>query len=271
MRGLHSTRTSSVAPCATRLLARVEGRGLVVPGVDYDGLARCARAAREGRGARGRRASRGRALHPRDKQLRPFAPAGIEFAPPAWNAAPVPAGTTSKSSPTPSLSIEADMGRRDFTVNAIARRLETGEILDPFGGEADLKNGCAHRAPAQLRRGSTALSCAGSDSSRSSGSNRMQRRCPDAPPKRRASRSSRVSASVAGSAPTAWGTLEAVARGGSLRGIAALPGTPAFSPRSCRSSSRRSVSSRAASANLPLDEHIFEVVQAAATPTRRSR
>ena len=33
------------------------------------------------------------------------------------------------------------MGRRDFTVNAMARRLETGEILDPFHGAADLKNG----------------------------------------------------------------------------------------------------------------------------------
>ena len=26
------------------------------------------------------------------------------------------------------------MGRRDFTVNAMARRLETGEPTDPFGG-----------------------------------------------------------------------------------------------------------------------------------------
>ena len=33
------------------------------------------------------------------------------------------------------------MGRRDFTVNAMARRLETGEMVDPFGGAADLKNG----------------------------------------------------------------------------------------------------------------------------------
>ena len=31
------------------------------------------------------------------------------------------------------------MRRRDFTINAIARRLETGEILDPLGGREDLE------------------------------------------------------------------------------------------------------------------------------------
>ena len=30
------------------------------------------------------------------------------------------------------------MGRRDFTVNAMARRLETGELIDPFGGVRDI-------------------------------------------------------------------------------------------------------------------------------------
>jgi tRNA nucleotidyltransferase/poly(A) polymerase len=33
------------------------------------------------------------------------------------------------------------MRRRDFTVNAMARRLETGELLDPLGGERDLAAG----------------------------------------------------------------------------------------------------------------------------------
>lgn len=32
-----------------------------------------------------------------------------------------------------------DLRRRDFTVNAIARDVSTGEILDPFGGQQDLK------------------------------------------------------------------------------------------------------------------------------------
>jgi tRNA nucleotidyltransferase/poly(A) polymerase len=41
----------------------------------------------------------------------------------------------------PELSIEHDLGRRDFTVNAMARNLATGELVDPYGGEADLKAG----------------------------------------------------------------------------------------------------------------------------------
>lgn len=38
-------------------------------------------------------------------------------------------------------SIEEDLSRRDFTVNAIALRLPRGEKIDPFGGEADIKAG----------------------------------------------------------------------------------------------------------------------------------
>jgi len=34
--------------------------------------------------------------------------------------------------------IEADLSRRDFTVNAMARELPDGELIDPFGGRADL-------------------------------------------------------------------------------------------------------------------------------------
>jgi tRNA nucleotidyltransferase (CCA-adding enzyme) len=40
--------------------------------------------------------------------------------------------------------IEADLGRRDFTVNALAAVLTEprfGEVLDPFGGRADLESG----------------------------------------------------------------------------------------------------------------------------------
>jgi len=38
-------------------------------------------------------------------------------------------------------SIEEDLSRRDFTMNAIALRLPKGEKIDPFGGEADIKAG----------------------------------------------------------------------------------------------------------------------------------
>ena len=37
-------------------------------------------------------------------------------------------------------SIEEDLSRRDFTMNAIALRLPKGEKIDPYGGEADLKS-----------------------------------------------------------------------------------------------------------------------------------
>jgi len=37
--------------------------------------------------------------------------------------------------------IRDDLARRDFTINAIARDLHTDELLDPFGGQRDLKEG----------------------------------------------------------------------------------------------------------------------------------
>ncbi|MDR1574532.1 MAG: CCA tRNA nucleotidyltransferase [Treponema sp.] len=36
-------------------------------------------------------------------------------------------------------TIEEDLSRRDFTMNAIALRLPGGETVDPFGGEADIR------------------------------------------------------------------------------------------------------------------------------------
>lgn len=35
--------------------------------------------------------------------------------------------------------IQEDLARRDFTINALARNLHTGELLDPFGGQRDLR------------------------------------------------------------------------------------------------------------------------------------
>lgn len=40
----------------------------------------------------------------------------------------------------PSVTLEEDLGRRDFTVNAMARSPD-GTIVDPFGGRADLDSG----------------------------------------------------------------------------------------------------------------------------------
>jgi poly(A) polymerase len=37
-------------------------------------------------------------------------------------------------------TLEGDLARRDFTVNAMAARLPSGELVDPFGGLADLRD-----------------------------------------------------------------------------------------------------------------------------------
>ncbi|MDR1516007.1 MAG: hypothetical protein LBS45_09940 [Synergistaceae bacterium] len=42
---------------------------------------------------------------------------------------------------SPLVTIEEDMARRDTTVNAMAVDLETGELIDPYGGMRDLQNG----------------------------------------------------------------------------------------------------------------------------------
>jgi tRNA nucleotidyltransferase (CCA-adding enzyme) len=36
-------------------------------------------------------------------------------------------------------NVEEDLARRDFTINAIAKNVETGEIIDPFGGAKDIR------------------------------------------------------------------------------------------------------------------------------------
>jgi tRNA nucleotidyltransferase (CCA-adding enzyme) len=38
-------------------------------------------------------------------------------------------------------SLDEDLSRRDFTINAIAFRPKTGEVRDPFGGQSDLRDG----------------------------------------------------------------------------------------------------------------------------------
>ncbi|MFL5950643.1 MAG: CCA tRNA nucleotidyltransferase [Gaiellaceae bacterium] len=111
----------------------------VVPGVDYDGLRR----ALEPHGkvedfeVAGRRV--GARLYPKDKRVRAAAPAGIEFAPPRAERSTGPGRHDFEIVADPDLSIEDDMARRDFTVNAIARRLDTGELVDPFDGRGDLE------------------------------------------------------------------------------------------------------------------------------------
>jgi tRNA nucleotidyltransferase (CCA-adding enzyme) len=110
----------------------------LVPGLDTDGLRRALEP--HGRVEDLVVANRlvGVRLHPRDKAVRRLAPAGIEFAPPRKEVSTGPGRHDFEIVADPSLPIEEDMRRRDFTVNAMARRLSTGELVDPLGGKQDL-------------------------------------------------------------------------------------------------------------------------------------
>jgi len=39
----------------------------------------------------------------------------------------------------PALPVDHDLARRDFSINAIARDLEDGRLIDPYGGQADIE------------------------------------------------------------------------------------------------------------------------------------
>jgi len=111
----------------------------VVPGVGYDEL----RAALAPHGnvddleVAGQRV--GLRLYPRDPAVRALAPAGIEFAPPRTERSTGPGRHDFEIVASADIPLEEDMRRRDFTINAMARRLDTRELLDPFGGRHDLE------------------------------------------------------------------------------------------------------------------------------------
>jgi putative nucleotidyltransferase with HDIG domain len=110
----------------------------LVPGVDHAGL----RAALEPHGRVQDMEVHGQLVgvrfYPRDREIRELAPAGIELTPPRQERSTGPGHRDFEIVAGPSVSIADDMARRDFTVNAMARRLETGELVDPFGGKDDL-------------------------------------------------------------------------------------------------------------------------------------
>jgi tRNA nucleotidyltransferase/poly(A) polymerase len=78
-------------------------------------------------------------FHPNDGRIRGLTPAGIEFAPPRKEVSTGPGRHDFEIVADPELSVSDDMRRRDFTVNAMARRLATGELVDPLGGQADIE------------------------------------------------------------------------------------------------------------------------------------
>lgn len=78
-------------------------------------------------------------LIPHDRSVRALARKGIEITPPRIERSIGAGHRDFEIVSSADLSVEEDMGRRDFTVNAIARRLATGELVDPFGGLRDLE------------------------------------------------------------------------------------------------------------------------------------
>src|SRR5438132_5240514 len=78
-------------------------------------------------------------LVPRDQRIRELAPAGIEFAPPRKEVSTGPGRHDFEIVADPSLTVEEDMRRRDFTVNAMARHLADGTIVAPLRGREDLE------------------------------------------------------------------------------------------------------------------------------------
>jgi tRNA nucleotidyltransferase (CCA-adding enzyme) len=76
---------------------------------------------------------------PRDANVRKQVRAGIELAPPRREVSTGPGRHDFEIVVDASASVEEDLSRRDFTINAIARHLEDGTIVDPYKGRADLE------------------------------------------------------------------------------------------------------------------------------------
>ena len=111
----------------------------LVPGRRLRGLAQAARAARARRGPRGRGPAGRRAALPARPGAAPARAGRDRVRAAAAERSTGPGRHDFEIVADPALSIEDDMARRDFTVNAMARRLETDELVDPFNGSEDLE------------------------------------------------------------------------------------------------------------------------------------
>ena len=83
----------------------------------------------------------GMRLYARTRAIRELAPAGIEFAPVRRERSTGPGRHDFEIVVDPSAGVEDDLARRDFTINALARRLSDGVLVDPHGGRSDLARG----------------------------------------------------------------------------------------------------------------------------------
>jgi tRNA nucleotidyltransferase (CCA-adding enzyme) len=78
-------------------------------------------------------------FYPRDASVRRRARAGIELAPPRREVSTGPGRHDFAIVVDPEASVEDDLYRRDFTINAMARRLADDRLVDPHGGQRDLE------------------------------------------------------------------------------------------------------------------------------------
>ena len=111
----------------------------LVPGVDHDGLREALRPHGRVEDMEVHGQLVGVRFYPRDRAIRALAPAGIELTPPRRERSTGPGHRDFEIVADASVAIEDDMARRDFTINAMARRLASGTLVDPFGGEADIE------------------------------------------------------------------------------------------------------------------------------------
>jgi tRNA nucleotidyltransferase (CCA-adding enzyme) len=111
----------------------------LVPGVDIGGLrdALAAHGRTEELNVAGRPV--GVRFFPADRRLRRKVPAGIELAPPRREVSTGPGRHDFDIVVDPTATVEDDLARRDFTINAMARRLADGTLVDPFDGRKDLE------------------------------------------------------------------------------------------------------------------------------------
>ena len=262
-----STPTSSAAPSATSCSgASRRTPTSSSPGVDTEGL-RAALAPHGrvedlvvagrpvGAPALPARAGDARARAGRDR-VRAAAPRALDRARPA----------RLRDRRRPRREVEDDLARRDFTVNAIARRLADRDARRPVPRPSRPRARRApHRLAAQLRRGPAAARPRAAPRLAARPRARRGDAARDARGGGARCGSSPASGSAAASRPTAWASSRSSCSGAARARRSRSRATRACSSRCCPSSSRRSASTRTAgTTDLTVDEHIFAVVQAAA-------
>jgi putative nucleotidyltransferase with HDIG domain len=123
-----------------RLLGRdSKDADFLVPAIDIPGL----RQALDSHGRTEELVVAGRAVgvrfYPRDRAVRSLARGGIELAPPRREVSTGPGRHDFEIVVDPTATVEEDLARRDFTINAMAIRLDDELFVDPYGGREDLE------------------------------------------------------------------------------------------------------------------------------------